>query len=147
VVGTWCLVKALRERSPRRRMFCEVLLVITYVVSAIVSDCREYWNLVYFDGLWLLRYSDWVFGYYWVLCMKTSNLNSFKQCCFQEFQLCGHPYMLSYTSQEQYALSKVYSCIVPFTTSSCTESFPSIFFTYANGPEHTKLIIATKRQW
>ena len=39
----WLALDALlRERSPRRRMFCEVLLVITYVVSAIVSDCREY---------------------------------------------------------------------------------------------------------
>jgi hypothetical protein len=27
----------------------------------------------------------------------------------------GHPYMLSYTNQEQYTLSKVYSCIVPFS--------------------------------
>jgi len=30
----------------------EVLLLVTYAVRAIVSDYREYSNLVYFDGLY-----------------------------------------------------------------------------------------------
>jgi hypothetical protein len=47
-----------------------------------------------------------------------------------------YPYMLSYTSQEQYTLLKVYSCIVPFSKSS-SSIFLLLQIKISTAPEHT----------